>query len=798
MSDVNFTFSGDASDLRKALDEIKQEVSRTAESASKMSTQFVAAFAAVQGAVMAAKAAFSWFAAIPQQAARLEDLQVKFTSLMGDAEAAGKLMSDLWQDAANGAVPLEGLADAARPLTTIFSDSASIREWTLRFADIATGSGMAADQLAKMYARAVQLGTVDSRAVESLAKQGVPIYRELGAVIGVATDKVKELVSKGSVSASQYAAALRRMTDAGGAYYQLSSKMSNTSAGSWDTLTESVNILMATLGKPINDAIRPLLQDIASALQDSLPQVQAFGESLVAAFSGAVEVVAPVIGGIGELVSMLGGAKTVLASVAAAMLLYAGHTKAAAAQSVSLRTQVGGLAAALRGLSIASVASGFKSALASMRSALASTLVGMRVAWSVAWSTMAAITRAAMIAVKSAIISTGIGLIIVGIGEALGALYSWFSGNADAAKEAAAANREFVQSLRALEKSASQVKTKEQYNDFMNSLNERINDLFMQKNDAARAGDKEEYAKLMEQLKKLMELRSHYKKTLPAQVAAAEAAEREAAAIREQREQAEELAKKLKETQENLANARKEQEAKMREDYLSSLDTETQITLRLSDAGGFKTLEELKAAMDELASRSFSELGDDEKYKRMAETYNTIVKLRKEAAKEAEKEAKEKQKELDRAKKEREEAELDYHQKLAMLQAERTQDERRIELLRREQKIVQLTAEYRKQGLEDAAALAQQMVEAELSAEIAKERREQKERNKQGASRMSGTWVQDSRASVGGGGVSFLIGGPMLSESKKHTTLLREVREEIRKQKPEVKVSGNVTAVLGA
>lgn len=44
-----------------------------------------------------------------------------------------------------------------------------------------------------------------------------------------------------------------------------------------------------------------------------------------------------------------------------------------------------------------------------------------------------------------------------------------------------------------------------------------------------------------------------------------------------------------------------------------------------------------------------------------------------------------------------------------------------LEILR-QQRIVELTADYRRKGLEDAEQLARQMVEAELNAEIAREK----------------------------------------------------------------------------
>lgn len=424
MADVSFTFSGDAASLQNALNEIKGEVRKTKDSVQGLAGQFTASFAAIGGAIAAVKGAFAFFSNIPAQAARIEDLRVTFTQMTGDAEQAGQILDDLWHDAANGAVGLEEMAATAKPLLNVFSDSASIREWSRRFADIATGSGVAADQLSKVFSRAMAIGKIDSRAIDTLARQGIPIYQELAAVIGTTTEAVQAMVKKGLVSADQYAAAFRRMTDEGGKYYNLSSQLSNTSAGSWGTMLENINRVAAKLGEPINEAFTPVLQSIAVALEESLPAVQSFAGSFGSAFSGVVEVISPIVSGIGELVSVLGGAETVVAAAAAALLMYVGNTKAATASTVSFRAQLATLGNTIKGLSFSSFVTGFRTALSGLKSAMTATLTGLKLTWSVTWSTMATVTRAAMVAVKAAIVSTGIGLIIVGIGEALGALYS--------------------------------------------------------------------------------------------------------------------------------------------------------------------------------------------------------------------------------------------------------------------------------------------------------------------------------------------------------------------------------------
>ena len=803
MADVSFTFSGDAASLQNALNEIKGEVRKTKDSVQGLAGQFTASFAAIGGAIAAVKGAFAFFSNIPAQAARIEDLRVTFTQMTGDAEQAGQILDDLWHDAANGAVGLEEMAATAKPLLNVFSDSASIREWSRRFADIATGSGVAADQLSKVFSRAMAIGKIDSRAIDTLARQGIPIYQELAAIIGTTTEAVQDMVKKGLVSADQYAAAFRRMTDEGGKYYNLSSQLSNTSAGSWGTMLENINRVAAKLGEPINEAFTPVLQSIAVTLEESLPAVQAFAGSFGSAFSGVVEVISPIVSGIGELVSVLGGAETVVAAAAAALLMYVGNTKAATTSTVSFRAQLTTLGNTIKGLSFSSFVTGFRTALSGLKSAMTATLTGLKLTWSVTWSTMATVTRAAMVAVKAAIVSTGIGLIIVGIGEALGALYSWFAGNSEAAERAAESTRQFEKSLNSLNKQAGKVKTHEQYDSFMEQLDERLDDLRDQRDMAvAKDEDEEVIALLDQQIARLRQKKRHYEETLPIQIEEAIAAERAAEAMRKQAEEAAELERKLAAAREKLNDLYRRQRENEREQYLSGLAPEVQIQLRLADATAYgqtrHTIESLRKEMEDIMRKPVVTEQDVARYEMLASTYNKITELQRRGREEAERTAETERRRAEEAAKQeqaRQNAARDYDMAVKMLQAEIAGDERRLQVLKQQQRITQLTAEYQRQGLEDAEARAKRMVALERQLEEAQEKQKQQEQKQQGRSRQQGTRITDSMAGVGGGGRSVVIGGPLVSETKKQTRLLEGIGNNTRRG-PTIQVSGNVEAVI--
>ena len=87
------------------------------------------------------------------------------------------------------------------------------------------------------------------------------------------------------------------------------------------------------------------------------------------------------------------------------------------------------------------------------------------------------------------------------------------------------------------------------------------------------------------------------------------------------------------------------------------------------------------------------------------------------------------------------------------------------------------------------------MVALEKQLEDMQEKQEKREKQQQGRSRQSGTRITDSYASVDGGGRSVVIGGPLISETKKQTRLLEGIGANT-KRTPTIQVTGNVDAVI--
>lgn len=800
MADVSFTFSGDASSLQNALNEIKGEVSKTKDSVQGLAGKFAAAFAAIGAAIATVKGAFATLGTISSEAAQMEQTSLAFKVMMGDAAAAAEYVAELRKYAAETPFEFGDISAAGKTLLAMGTAAEKSVVVIKKLGDIAAVSGKSLNDLAFLYAK-VQNSGLTNEVAESLELQGVPIRKLIAEMKGISFEEVFKGISNRQFNLDDLDAALDKLTGPGGLLENMTKLQSQTFSGALSTLTDGFKALAVEIGTPINAAILPVMTELTAYLDSLIPAVQEFAGIMASALSGTLSVITPIVSGIAELVSIMGGAETVIASAAAALLMFVGNTKAAAASTVSFKAQMISLGTTIKGLSFSSFVTGYRAALTGLRTTMASTLAGLKMTWSVAWTAMATVTRTAMVAVKAALVSTGIGLIIVAIGEALGALYSWFMGNSEAAEQAAESARKFEKSLRSLNKQADKVKTYDQYDSFMEQLDERMDDMRDQRDMAvAKDEDEEVIALLDQQIARLRERRKHYEETLPDQIEAALAEERAAEALRKQKEAAEELERRLTAARDKLNDFSKRQRETERENYLSGLDTETQIELRLADVTDYGktrlTLQGLRDEMKAILRKPVVTEQDTARYEKLATTLNKIVALQKRGREEAERTAEaEKRLQEEKAKEEaaKQKAAQDYDMQVKMLQAEISGNEKKLELLRQQQRITQLTLEYQRQGLADAEARARRMAELEQAAESAKQSR-QKTQN-QGLNRDSAARMSSSMAAVGGGGRSLLIGGPMLTESKKQTKLLGQMDDSLKKR-PSIQVSGNVEAVI--
>lgn len=752
-SDANIKVGADTTAFSKAIDGLEKGITEKLE---KIGNVFMGALG-LKAAAQNIAGAFSSFTA---PAAELENVATSLGVVMGNAEAAERLTGSLQRMATNGVVSFDELHRSARALTNVFKDDAVISHYVSRMADIAAGVDIPASRLAELVARMEDVGKAE---LTELSNKGVPIYEALAEVMGKSRDEVVKLGNEGKVSCSDYLAALEKLTDEGGRYHQTNSKMSNTTKGSWDTLKASIIECMAALGDPMNDTLRPVMQDLATWIQNNKEEITAVGKGIV----------------------------NVCTSV---------HT---------LTIGLGILAATMRGSMTAGMmrmVAGFKPIMAGLRHfRMAAALTGSY--WQATMTGMTVATRAACTAIKGALASTLVGLSVVALGEALGWLYTKFSDAEDAAKDMGAAAEEAAAATdEALEASRREMEQRE-----AEARNERERTQQMQEQvrlaqeaadaekerlrtvkDMVKARRDNDFEREMDALREIPEgiggdMRGVLRERLRRVGAPSEEAlyaerdrlessgsmseeqqrryEQVAAAIskiEEEHRKAEEAARSHREEMERLRdnyfdrksmyNRNREEEAYEKK----SIPAQEKQLRRDAQAAGYwgeMNPEAIRVHLDELAR------ADIKGNERQIVELERILQLHDE---------------LVERKQRYEQLRQGDMQELRIQALELSGRKRAADALREELAIQQRIAELRERGATKKEAEEQAGLESKL-------RQAQEQRQRIQSARVE--FIQGHQANVGGGGVSFRLGNTQLQESKKHSKLLKDIFNALKEQK---------------
>lgn len=767
-NDAVVTVGADASAFSKTMDGLARGISGKLEAIGK-------AFVGVLGVGAAARSVAQAFSAFTAPAAEIENVATSLAGVMQNREGAERLAKSLQRMATNGVVSLDELHRAARSLTNVFDDDRAVAHYTGMLANIAAGSKVPVERLANMVSRLNDMGKAE---MTELANAGVPIYEALSSVMGKSREDIIKLGAEGKIAGSDLVAAFEKMTEAGARYHNRNAEMSNTTSGSWDTLKASITECMAALGTPVNDAVRPLLQDMANWLQKNKDKVEELARAVAPVFQGIAQVV-------------------VTCAPAFVQLTTSVHTLTIAL-AILAQKMWGPVLAGFGRLALA-----FKPALVGLRNfRMAVTLTGSL--WQATMAGMAVAARTAALAIKAALASTGIGIAVWLLGEGVAWLIEKFGDAGEAAKAMGEDAAEAAEA--AHEASMRELKEKEDANRLERERTQQMEEqarLAKEAADAERdrlrtvsdmvaARDAAAFEQEMDALRELPdELNGGAAGVIAERLRrAGHASEDDLYAERDRLERngsmsEEQLARykvvaaaidKIEEEHRKAADAADEHKKRVRElqnnyydrksrykrsrmdaryDEMSTGAQERALQRRARDAGywGDMNPAAIREHMDALnrqnAEGNVRQIAELE---RILELHDALVER--------------KQKYQDARKTDMQEMRI---QALELAGRKRAADE-----LRRELELQQRINVLRERGASKNAATEQAEMEARLKQAQALRDRIQSARVE---------FIQSDTAAVGGGGVSYRLGTVQLAESKKHSKLLKEIRDYLRPNK---------------
>lgn len=251
--------------MRK-LAEIQSEMRRTAKVAEESGTGLdkfadkLGKLAASMGLAFGAKELVQNLVKIRGE---FQQLDVAFRTMLGSAEKADALMSQLVRTAATTPFDLQGVAQGAKQLLAYGIAAEDVNDTLVRCGDVAAGLSIPLGDLVYLYGTTMTQGRMFTQDLRQFQGRGIPIAEELAKVLGTTTDKLGDMVTAGRVTSDVFQQAFNNMTSAGSRFGGLMDEQSKTITGQISNIEDAIDVMFNKLGQQSEGIINTTLSGVS-------------------------------------------------------------------------------------------------------------------------------------------------------------------------------------------------------------------------------------------------------------------------------------------------------------------------------------------------------------------------------------------------------------------------------------------------------------------------------------------------------------------------------------------------------
>lgn len=227
--------------------------------------------------LMAAGAAASWAAGAIKDgialAAANEQTAISYEVLTGNVETATKLMGELREFASTTPFRFDEISQAGKQLLAFGVEARDVTQTMRRLGDVSSALNIPLGDMAYLFGTTRVQGRLFTQDLNQFTSRGIPLIDELAKQFGVAKDQVKKLVEEGQVGFENVEKAIVSLTSEGGRFFDMTSRQSQSAAGLWSTLQDTIDELKMSLGEGLiqDDSGKQLLRDLIEEAEKLKP-----------------------------------------------------------------------------------------------------------------------------------------------------------------------------------------------------------------------------------------------------------------------------------------------------------------------------------------------------------------------------------------------------------------------------------------------------------------------------------------------------------------------------------------------
>lgn len=193
--------------------------------------------------------------------AQIEKYTTGFTNMLGSAEAAQQVMSQIQEDAAKAPFDVESLTKANQYLISAGENASYARNTIMALGDAVSATGGGNDELNRMSQNLQQIantGKATTADIKQFAYAGIDVYGILADYTGKSTTEVQNM----TISYDLLTQALQAASEEGGRYYGSMDTQSQTMNGRVSTLKDNVKQLAGLMTGDLSSGVGVVISNL--------------------------------------------------------------------------------------------------------------------------------------------------------------------------------------------------------------------------------------------------------------------------------------------------------------------------------------------------------------------------------------------------------------------------------------------------------------------------------------------------------------------------------------------------------
>ena len=197
--------------------------------------------------------------AMVKAAADIEAMQQQLSTMLGSAEAGGKMFEEIKTMAAKTPFETKDLMAATNTMLGFGIAQEKVLPLMNQLGDISGGNAQRFQSLALAFSQVSSAGKLQGQDLLQMINAGFNPLESIAKRTGKSVGYWKEQMSKGKVTVDMVEQAMKDATSEGGRFFGMMEKQSKTALGQWSTFQDNLNMVLAEFGQIIlHTAIKAL------------------------------------------------------------------------------------------------------------------------------------------------------------------------------------------------------------------------------------------------------------------------------------------------------------------------------------------------------------------------------------------------------------------------------------------------------------------------------------------------------------------------------------------------------------